>query len=95
MSEVADAPAVRQTSGTPVRNYVVLERNTFDDDQQPYFVEIGIVEARNATNALRKAFREFKGTTEVDTTLVPVPEGMWRPTLVRGVRRDDVTISVG
>lgn len=99
MSEVAEAPveapAERRTSGTPVRTYIILEQQVFEEDQQSYFVVAGTVEARNAANALRKAFRQFKGANEVDATLVPIPEGMWRPTFVRGRRRDDITVSLG
>lgn len=107
MPEVAEAPVptaeeqaptppttVRK-GGSPARTYNVFELNHFDDDDAPYWTQIGSVVARNATNALRKAFREFKGAAETDTTLVAVPEGMWRPTLVRGRRRDDITVSIG
>lgn len=60
-----------------------------------YYVIAGIVEARNATNAMRKAYREFKGAEESEAVMVVIPEGMWRPTAVRGTRRPDITVSIG
>lgn len=83
------------SGGAPTRNYVCLEQHTFEEDEQLYYVEVGQVEARNATNAMRKAYREFKGTAEGGTTFVVIPERMWRPTPVRGTRRPDVTVSIG
>jgi len=89
-----DAPA-RKAGGAPIRNYIVLEQHAFEEDQAPYFVEAGKVEARNATNALRKAFRELKGGEEAETVLCVIPEGMWKPTPVKGRRRAEITVSVG
>lgn len=83
--------------GSPTRNYVCLEQHHFEDapDDEPYFVIAGTVEARNSTNALRKAFRQFRGGEEGEAVMVVIPEGMWRPTPVRGRRRPDITVSIG
>jgi len=108
LSETQQAPieetsetdgAVDETSDgartTPTRAYVVLEQGTFSDDEQPYWTEVGRVEARNAQNALRKAFRDIKGDAEGDTVFCVIPDSMWRPTPVAARRRADITISVG
>lgn len=95
---MADQPT-RNGGGAPTRNYVCLERHTFEDtigeDDGTYFVHVGQVEARNATNAMRKAYREFKGAAEGESVFVVIPESMWRPTPVKGTRRPDVTVSIG
>lgn len=83
------------SGGAPSRTYRVFEEQHFDEDNAPYFVEIGTVEARNATNALRKAYRDLKGGEEGDCVLSAVPESYWRPTPVAGKRRADITVSVG
>lgn len=85
----------KKSGGTPVREYVVLEALAFEDTNEPYFVQIGSVEARNAANALRKAYYEFKGETVGDTTLIAVPRTLWRPTPVKGKSRDGIVVSVG
>lgn len=86
----------KSAGGAPTRNYVCLEQHAFEEDADgAYFVIAGIVEARNATNAMRKAYREFKGAEESEATMVVIPEGMWRPTSVRGTRRPDITVSIG
>jgi hypothetical protein len=90
----------KSAGGAPTRNYVCLEQQLLDDDTNGStgefcYVVAGKVEARNATNAMRKAFREFKGGEEGEAVLVVIPEGMWRPTPVRGTRRPDITVSIG
>lgn len=92
----------KSAGGAPTRNYVCLEQQVFEDDAvlgddsiNTYFVIAGTVEARNATNAMRKAYREFKGTAESEAVMVVIPEGMWKPTAVRGTRRPDITVSIG
>ena len=79
---------------SPVRRYVTLEQHRFEEDDQPYWIVVGAVEARNGTNALRKAYREFKGAEEGDTVMVVLPEGQWRPKTVKGTRRPDITVSI-
>jgi hypothetical protein len=94
---LSDAKAV---GGAPTRNYVCLEEQRLDgedpgDGAEVCYVVVGKVPARNATNAMRKAFREFKGGQEGEAMMVVIPEGMWRPTPVRGTRRPDITVSIG
>jgi DNA polymerase IIIc chi subunit len=85
------------TSGSPSRTYVVLEQQSFEDTDELFFVRVGDVESRNATNALRKAFRELraKGYESTEATLVVIPESMWRPTPVRAAVREQVSVTVG
>lgn len=86
-----------KSSGAPTRVYVVIEQQHFDDDDD-YFVEVHRVKARNAPNALRKAFRELKDRDtgrEPDAVLLAIPESMWRPTPVRARTREHITVDVG
>jgi hypothetical protein len=90
----------KTVGGAPTRNYVCLEQQDIEvaagnGDEELCYVVVGKVEARNATNAMRKAFREYKGGQEGEAVLVVIPEGMWRPTPVRGTRRPDITVSIG
>lgn len=79
--------------GSPLRNYVVLVEDEFDDGK-PYFTEVHRVESRNAQNAMRKAFKEIHGDAdEGDATLVVVPETMWRPTKVKIAKTEKTTVS--
>jgi hypothetical protein len=80
--------------GAPSRVYVILEQHTFEDDGSEYFTELHRVEARNATNALRKAYQETKGDVG-ESHLVPIPASMWKPTLVAGKQRSGITVSIG
>jgi putative hemolysin len=83
-------------SGSAIRTYVVLEQHHFDDEpSEAYFVEVHRVDARNGQNAMRKAFRELKGDEEAEATLVVIPAGQWKPTVVSGRRRQDITVSIG
>lgn len=86
-----------KSGGAPVRDYVVLEEVTFEDDENVYYTKVNQVEARNSQNAMRKAARErsnFEGETD-DTTLAVVPASMWRPTPVRLRRDSRVSVSIG
>lgn len=82
-----------KAGGAPTRNYVVFERQAFEEDQQPYFVEVHRVEARNGTNALRKAYKALERIEA--TTLVVVPESMWQPKAVRGKVRESIAVEIG
>lgn len=81
--------------GSPTRTYVILEQQAFEDTGDNYFVELKRVEARNAPNALRRAFRELRGAEEGEAVWVAIPENTWQPKPVRGKRRDDITVSIG
>ena len=87
-------PRGSKKSGAPVRTYVVLEQGRFEDTDEPYFTEVGRVESRNATNAIRKAFRELDRADE-ELTLAVVPESMWRPTPVKLARRESLSVAIG
>lgn len=81
-----------------MRNYVVFEQQ--QDDTGIIFIEVGKVPARNATNALRAAFRELARRAdsegeELEAILAVVPESMWRPTPVRARLQSRVSVSVG
>jgi hypothetical protein len=88
-------PATRK-GGAPSRTYVVLEQSEFEEGGE-YTVEVHRVEARNATNAIRKAFRELAAQRpdQDEATIVVVPESMWRPTPVRLKRSESVSVSIG
>lgn len=80
-------------SGSPSRNYVILEVTRFEDDEETYFVKAGMVEARNGNNAVRKAYYTFKGRTVAeDVTYVAVPESQW--TLVDLAPEQDTRIKL-
>jgi hypothetical protein len=90
--------------GAPTRDYVVLEQVIFEetDDEITYaYLEVHRVEARNGTNALRRAFKELRairaGIDEVfdEGTLVCIPAGQWKPTPVRAKKRESITVDVG
>lgn len=81
---------------SPIRNYVVLEQHS--DESGPFYVEVSKVPARNPTNAMRAAFRELakgRDDEDVNTTLVVVPETMWRPTAVKARVHSRVSVSIG
>lgn len=85
------------TSGSPSRTYIVLEQQSFEDTAEVYFVQVGDVVARNATNALRRAFRELRtnGYTDTEAKLVVIPESMWKVTPVRAAVREQISVTVG
>ena len=97
MAEVQQGENGRKTypGGSPSRTYVILEEQRFDEDNAPYYVIAGTVEARNGHNAMRKAYRELKGGEEGDCTLIPLPESYWKPTKVSGKRKAEITVEVG
>lgn len=87
--------AVKPNGTSPSRNYVVLERQQFEDAEgESFFVEVHQVEARNAENALRQAFKEMRagGYAALDAMLVVVPETQWRPTAVHANLRESVSV---
>lgn len=96
-TQVAEA----RRSGAPTREYMVLELIEFDDDDRTYFAVAHKVEARNGTNALRRAFKEIRaernGTEDAfdETTLAVVPMSQWKPTPVRAKRRESITVDIG
>lgn len=93
----AEQAEPKKTSGSPSRQYVVLEQVMFEGDQIAYFTEVNRVEARNAQNAMRKAARErenFDGE-EAKAILSVVPASMWRPTPVTLSRKAQVSVSIG
>lgn len=94
-------------AATPgIRGYVILrvgadpgdwteafERPDPDDDE-PF-----VLEARNGTSALRKAYRMLSEADEAEAPqeylLVPVPKKLWNPKLVKGRVHRQEAISVG
>lgn len=90
--------AVRANGTSPSRNYVVLERQEFDaahgEAAESYFIEVHQVEARNADNALRQAFKEMRagGYEPLEAVLVVIPESMWRTTTVHANVRESVSL---
>jgi hypothetical protein len=83
----------QNSSGAPARNYVVLERIQ-EDDGSYYYVELATVEARNANNALRRAWKQQARGGDQDVWLVPVPDKWFRPRLVSGKARDEFTVEI-
>lgn len=87
-------------SGAPTREYVVLERVEFEDDDRVFFVIAHKVEARNGTNALRRAFKEIRQERAEEepldeATLAVVPMSQWKPTPVRAKKRESITVDIG
>lgn len=89
-------PEPAKKKGSASRPYVVLKEEAFDDGE-PYTLKVHEVEARNATNALRKAARELHGKLgDTDSaTLIVIPKTMWRPTPVRLDVSERVSVSIG
>ena len=90
------APRPEREFKSPLREYVVLEQQ--DDGEGPFYVEVLRVEARNATNALRAAFKQLAKRSEQDTfeaTLVVVTASMWTPTPVTASVEPKVTVTIG
>lgn len=87
--------AAKESTGTsPLRTYVVLEEGHFEDNEL-YYTVVHRVEARNNSNALRKAFRELRegGYKNETAVLMTVPEKQWRPTPVSVRVREQVIAS--
>jgi hypothetical protein len=96
------ATAVAARGGAPTRPYVVLEEIALDtegtdSEQALAYQKVAVVEARNGTNALRKAFKQLRdGREDYDAaTLAVIPEGQWKPTPVRAERKESITVAVG
>lgn len=89
-----DKPKAK-AKGAPARPYVVLRQETFEDTDDPYFVKVHEVEARNAQNAMRRAFKDLSGDAETQATLVVIPASMFRPTQVSLTKTERVSVSFG
>lgn len=101
------APAKAGTKGgSPTREYVVLEQVVYDEDEANgtathAWLDVHRVEARNGTNALRKAFKELRAArAEVgeqldEGVLNCIPAGQWKPTPVRAKKRESITVDLG
>jgi hypothetical protein len=97
------ATAVAARGGAPTRPYVVLEEIALDtegtdSEQALAYQKVAVVEARNGTNALRKAFKELRqerGDAFDEAVLSVIPEGQWKPTPVRAERKESITVAVG
>jgi hypothetical protein len=85
-------PAKADKDGAPARHYVVLKQEEFDDGSS-YYVEVHRVEARNAQNAMRKAFKDLNGEDAGEATLCVVPQTMWKPKKVRIAKTERTTVS--
>lgn len=86
LAEDEPEPSEPEGPKSKARTYLVFER--FEDKEAPTgakFHEVGDVEARNAENALRKAYRKLAEERDEypETTLVVVAERMWRPTPIK------------
>jgi hypothetical protein len=100
VADATETPVERTSGGSPTRPYVVLEEIQLDSDSDTEvlaYQKVAVVEARNGTNALRKAFKELRGSrTDYDeATLAVIPEGQWKPTPVRAERKESITVAVG
>lgn len=102
--EAPDAPQETETAaeapkktGAPARPYVVLKEDTFEDSDESYFTKVHEVQARNAQNAMRQAFKDLIGGEGdvAEATLVVIPKSMFRPTPVRLNKTERVSVSFG
>jgi hypothetical protein len=100
----SEPEAARQQGkkGAPARPYVVLKQDTFDDGSvyftQPHQDGTPLeIEARNAQNAMRQAFKALAGDNAeaADATLIVIPKSMFRPTQVRLQRTERVSVQFG
>jgi hypothetical protein len=100
-AETAENPDEARRGGAPTRPYVVLEEiqlDTESSDGEVAYQKVAVVEARNGTNALRKAFKELRqerGDVFGEAILSVIPEGQWKPTPVRAERKESITVAVG
>lgn len=95
----------RKGGGAPTRDYIVLEQTVYEESEAGItycWLEAHRVEARNSTNALRKAFKEMREERRVqgiepldEATLEVVPASYWKPTPVRAKKRESITVAVG
>lgn len=96
--QASETTVERGSGGSPTRPYVVLEEIQLEGDGDHLaYQKVAVVEARNGTNALRKAFKELRGSrTDYDEAILAViPEGQWKPTPVRAERKESITVAVG
>lgn len=77
-----------------VREYVVLEEQSFEDDGGLYFTELGRFQARNANNALRRAFKTLIRDDEPHK-LIAITATQWRPTPVQRSHRQVESVQIG
>lgn len=77
-----------------VREYVVLEEHTFEDDGSLYYSVLGKFQARNATNALRRAFKTLITDNEPHK-LIAVTGTQWRITPVQRSHRQVESVQIG
>lgn len=78
-----------------VREYVVLEVQAFEDSPAEEFtVELGRFEARNATNALRRAFKTLI-TDDEPHRLIAVTATQWRVVPVQRSHRQVESVQIG
>lgn len=95
-----EAPKAKRTRAkkgaatTPARNYVVLKQERFEDTSA-YYTKVHEVEARNAQNAMRLAFRDMVEDEQGEATLVVIPASMFRPTPVKLSKTEKVSVSFG
>jgi hypothetical protein len=88
--------AAAKGTGAPVRPYVVLREDAFEDGSK-YAVVVHEVEARNAQNAMRQAFKDLSddNADEAEATLIVIPKSMYRPTRVRMAKTERVSVQFG
>jgi hypothetical protein len=89
-----DEPEPDAGTKSQVRTYVVLEEHTFEDADEKYTVELGRFDARNATNALRRAFKALI-TDDEPHTLIAVTATQWRKTPVQRSHRQIESVQIG
>lgn len=76
----------------PVRTYFVLEGGT--PEAEEWRLRTTVV-AHNGEGAVRKAYRElYSENPDTQTTLVVVPQSMWRPRQVQGKASQNVSIEI-
>jgi hypothetical protein len=97
--EPDDLPPAAQApkKGAPARPYVVLKEASFEDTGETYFTKVHEVEARNAQNAMRQAFKDLSQGDDgaAEAVLVVIPGSMFRPTQVRLNKTERVSVSIG
>lgn len=88
-------PETAAKKGALSRPYVVLRQEAFEDTGKPYFEKVHEVTARNAQNAMRRAFKDLSEDGSDEATLVVIPKSMFRPTVVRLNKTERVSVSFG
>lgn len=94
--EPEPSAAAAKKTGAPARPYVVLKEDKFDDESS-YYTLVHEVQARNAQNAMRQAFKDLIGGNDnvAEATLVVIPKSMFRPTPVKLNKTERVSVSFG